>query len=75
MAHVKISTGEGVKGCARIEVDGVDVSSIVGVDGFGVEFPNHPDGVVTVYMPVIPSRLDLDLPDAMLAMIDIEADR
>lgn len=71
MAHVQISMGEGVPGTARIEIDGVDVSKIVAVDGFGVSFPNDPGGVATVTLPVIPSRLDIDLPDALIEALDV----
>jgi hypothetical protein len=70
MSHVKISTGKDVRGVARIEVDGVDISDIVSTAGFAVELPLEPHGVTTVRMGLVPSRLDLDLPDAVLALLE-----
>lgn len=75
MAHVRIRSGEGVPATASIEVDGVDISRHVLAYGFGVEFPEEPDGVAHIKCRIVAKSLDLDLPGAVIEALRAEGEK
>lgn len=71
MSHVSIRIGAipDDRRSAQVVVDGVDITKAVLAEGFAVEFPqDSPHAVVSMRLRV--DRLDMDLPDAVLAVLD-----
>lgn len=72
MTHlsIRIGTADGDDRGAKVVVDGVDITKAVLADGFAVEFKHEPAPHAVVSMQLRVDRLDMDLPEAVLNLID-----
>mgnify|MGYP000923125607 CR=1 FL=1 len=72
MTHlsIRIGTADGDPRGAKVVVDGVDITKAVLADGFAVEFLHDPAPHAVVSMRLRIDHLDMDLPEAVLNLID-----
>jgi hypothetical protein len=64
MPHVQLSHPQ--DGVPKLIVDGVDITNMVQSNGFGIEWNTIYPGRFMVTLNLIPTALDVDLPDCLV---------
>lgn len=72
MSHVQIRIGrdDADDRGAQVVVDGVDITKAVLADGFAIDITDYPKPSAVVTMRLRVDRLDMDLPESVLNVIE-----